>query len=227
MSDRPLSNSRFFREAFFDDIPTIIDIHNANVLQGDFDPTAQNHRAQGNSAVQGFMLAPVTEPDLSQKIGTGHRFFLALIRSSPEGLTVDTDLAHEEPPHECEQDIPAGYISISTPTLTPDMLQSISWSNDFDPALLMSDRHIYIQSVAVYRQWAGQGIGRFLYQCIYEAFPTSCLSLFVATKPLCNERSLEFHHRQGFSPVGTWRKPQFLGLKDYESLIFFREAHTE
>lgn len=221
MSDRPLSPSRFFREASFDDISAIIDLHNANVR-----PDASDSTDQGNMA-QGFLLAPMTESDIRKKIGTSHRFFLALIHSPTEELNVNADLACPEQYCAHEQEIPLGYISISTSTPTPETIQSIRWSNDFDPDLLMSDRHIYIGSVAVHPEWAGQGIGRFLYQSIYQTFPTSCLSLFVATKPLCNERSLTFHYRQGFHPVGTLRSPQFLDLQDYESLLFFREAQPK
>lgn len=228
MGDR-LSDALCFREASGEDIPAILAIHNANVRRANSsEPSLPTGTVQEIEA-QGFLLAEMKESELRQKLGSSHRFFLALSQATdapseaPE-IRADSDSIEEHP--NPQENIPVGYVSTSTPNLTTESLQSIHWVSDFDPTQLMGDRHVYIQVVAVCPQWTGRGIGRFIYQSIYQTFPNSCLSLFVATKPLRNERSLNFHYRQGFRPVGTFRSPQLIDLKDYESLLFFREAQA-
>ncbi len=91
-------------------------------------------------------------------------------------------------------------------------------------AQILSDRHWYIKIVATDLRTVGQGVGQFLYQSLVTQFPNAVFSAFIVTQPVFNQRSLRFHEKQGFRPMGVFRQARFLDLDNYESTLVFKSC---
>lgn len=160
-----------------------------------------NVRSKATSTQHGFLLCEVTEDELLKKREEEVQYFVAT-GTSNEIL---------------------GYVAVSTPRITSDFLEQVSWQDDTYKNLVTRDGNRYIQVVAVKPEHTSQGIARFLYESLYHEFPDSFFTAFVVTKPVKNLRSLDFHNKQGFQKIGTIQLEQFLDMKDYESVLLLKE----
>lgn len=158
-------------------------------------------RGQHSSEDRGFLLAKTDEDELVKNLNSKTQYFIAVAFN----------------------DEVVGFLAISRPKISEPFLNHILWQDDSCKSKILSDRHIYIQNIATQRDYMGKGIARFLYQSLYEIFPNSVFSTFVVTKPILNQRSILFHEKQGFQQVGTIKHDQFLDLKNYESVLLFKE----
>lgn len=116
-----------------------------------------------------------------------------------------------------------GYLALSK-KIDKNILQKVRWENNFDHKSIMSDRHIYIAVSAIKPGIIGKGVGQFLYKQLYLNYPNYIYSAFIAIKPYKNERSLDFHLRQGFCVVGHYKNKYFCGLNNYESKLLCKSS---
>lgn len=158
-------------------------------------------RGQNFSEDYGFLLAKTSEDELVKNLNSKTQYFIAV------------DFKDEV----------VGFLAISRPKISDRFLNHILWQDDSYKRKILTDRHIYIQIIATKRDCMGKGVARFLYQSLYQLFPNSVFSTFVVTKPILNHRSILFHQKQGFQQIGTIKHEQFLDLKNYESVLLFKE----
>jgi len=162
-----------------------------------------NINVRGNSISKhdGFLLAQITEQEILQKLENGTQYFVA------------TDDGNEI----------LGFLAVSIPKVDSTFLNQVLWKDPSYKNKIARENNLYIQTVAVQPNCRGQGVAQFLYKSLYEKFSTSFFTTFVVAKPIENSRSLLFHEKQGFLPVGTVYYEQFLDLKNYESILLLRE----
>jgi L-amino acid N-acyltransferase YncA len=160
-----------------------------------------NVRGDRLSPNSGFLLAKTTEAEIQQNLTQGIKYFVA-VNFSGEVL---------------------GFLAWAKPKISQEFLNQIIWQDETCKNKLFSDRHLYIKIVATKLNCQGKGIAQFMYNSLYEKFVNSFISTFVVSKPLGNERSIQFHEKQGFQQVGILRKDRFLDLENYESILMFKE----
>lgn len=158
-------------------------------------------RGQNYSHENGFLLAQTTEDEFIERLSHKTRYFLAVN----------------------DDDSVLGFLAFSKPKISNEILNQIIWQDYEHSEKLMSDQHIYIEMVATKLDYMGKGIARFMYESLYEKFPNSLLSTFIVAKPIANERSMIFHQKQGFHPIGSLRYERFLDLENYESILMLKE----
>jgi L-amino acid N-acyltransferase YncA len=161
-----------------------------------------NVRNQDLLSDRGFLLAKTTESEILQKISRSTQYFVA--------TTVNDKVL--------------GFVTISKPKISKDFLNQIIWKSNSYKDKIINDKHLYLQTSATHPEYGGRGVARFLYESLYKKFPDSYISAFIVTKPICNNRSLAFHSKQGFQPIGTLQAEQFLDLQNYESVLMFKET---
>lgn len=83
---------------------------------------------------------------------------------------------------------------------------------------------LFIEKVAIAPDAHGQGIGRKLYQHLFEVHPDATFFTALVEKPLANKGSEGFHTKMGFERVGTFRDGSFGALDEYQSGIFLRPS---
>ena len=160
-----------------------------------------NVRTNLRSLDRGFLIAEVNEQSIRDNLSRGTQYWVAA-PSSGEIL---------------------GIVAISRPKISMEMLKKIEWDEESYQNKVRDPRHIFIQVLATKREWSGRGVAQFMYRSLYETFPNSFFSLFVVINPIVNERSLNFHLKQGFTQIGTIRSDEFLDLKNYEDALMFKE----
>jgi L-amino acid N-acyltransferase YncA len=114
-----------------------------------------------------------------------------------------------------------GYAKVSN-ALDESILSSLTW---LDPLLATSVRNgkiLHIEHIAVDPRHVGKGIGRSFYEWLMRRQPKSVPCAFVALTPRCNASSLRFHASLGFEKAAIFRRGEFLGQNDYQSLLLVR-----
>lgn len=149
----------------------------------------------------GFLLAKTTEEEILKSLSSANQYFIA-VNSNDEVL---------------------GFLALSRPKISHDFLDQIVFKDNSYKDKILSDRHIYIKVIATHKKYMGKGIAQLMYQSLYQRFPHSFLSAFVVSKPISNDRSIRFHHQQGFTQIGIFQKDIFIDLQNYESILFFKE----
>ncbi|MGG6296908.1 N-acetyltransferase family protein [Leptolyngbya sp. AN02str] len=144
-----------------------------------------------------FLIAKISPEDIAQQLAKATQYFVALDSQSHV----------------------LGLVSISRPHITEEFIQQVTWANQSWIDQILSDRHIYINTLGIHNQHQGKGIAQQLYRSLYQRFPGACFSAFVVTRPVLNERSLAFHEKQGFRNVGTFARDTFLNFQNYASAL--------
>lgn len=114
---------------------------------------------------------------------------------------------------------PAGYLITSQDIPEVGSLQWLMDNSEF----LSDQRHCHVREIAVAPKHLQQGVGRLLYKKLSEENPLAWISSFVATKPVFNQASMDFHRRLGFKEAAHFRSPCFFGINDYSSTLFVRK----
>lgn len=163
-----------------------------------------NVRGENGSNDYGFLLVKTTEKEVITNLSNSFQYFVA-VNDSNDVL---------------------GFLSLSQPKITDEFLNQMLWQDNYfsDKIVNNQERHLYINVVATKREYIGQGIGKFMYQSLYEQFPKSLLSSFIVTQPIFNHRSLIFHQKQGFQRIATFKCPQMMDLQNYESILMLKET---
>lgn len=192
-----------FREAENNNIPAIVNIHNSSVRRK---PGwwGQLRRFLGMSLPdRGFLLTPTTEEEVSQKLASSARYFVA------------TNSDHKV----------VGFVTLLQPIISDAMLNQMIWKDESFKTKIANENHFYINIVATRLDCMGKGVARFMYESLYQLFPNAYFSAFVVTQPIINNRSLIFHQKQGFEQIGVFRSEKVLDLENYESVLFFKEIN--
>jgi L-amino acid N-acyltransferase YncA len=116
-----------------------------------------------------------------------------------------------------------GFIRFSKGKIEKSFLKTITFENPHIEEKILSPNHIYIEIIAVNPDFIGQKVGQFMYKTLFNKFPHCYFSAFVVNKPISNQRSLNFHLKQGFNIIGKLNCEKFLELHNYESLLMFKE----
>ncbi|MEG5084165.1 GNAT family N-acetyltransferase [Microcoleus sp. AT8-B4] len=159
-------------------------------------------RGQNTSIERGFLLTQITEDEIVQSLNNSCKYFVS---AKTDGEIV-------------------GFVAISQPKISDEILDKIIWKDEVFKKRVTSDRHFYLERVATKLDWMGRGVAQFMYNEIYQVFPTSLISLFIVTQPIANTRSLMFHQKQGFEQIGTLQIDRFLDLENYECIVMFKET---
>ena len=110
----------------------------------------------------------------------------------------------------------AGYL-ISSPDI-PEVT-SLEWLVNLTH-LPLETCHRHVREIAVFPSRLKKGVGRQLYSELSFAYNITCISAFVAMRPVCNVASEAFHRKLGFREAAYFRSPDFLGYQDYSSTLF-------
>lgn len=124
------------------------------------------------------------------------------------------------------------YLSEFYVSLTENKVSGYIWINKEYPKLRLSnttftenidlERVIYIKQVAVNPDFARRGIATNIYNYIFEQFTNQEIVACVATKPLINQPSINYHLKLGFKEIGTLVIPDYLGFETYEANVYYR-----
>ncbi|RMG08154.1 MAG: N-acetyltransferase [Cyanobacteria bacterium J055] len=159
-----------------------------------------NVRMNLTSLDRGFLIAEVNEQSVRDNLSRGTQYWVAARAN----------------------DI-LGFVAISQPKISTEMLKQIDWNEESYQDKVRDPRHIFIQVLATQTEWSGRGVAQFMYRSLYDTFPNSFFSLFVVINPIVNQRSMNFHLKQGFKQIGTIRWEEFLDLKNYEDALMFKD----
>lgn len=162
-----------------------------------------NVRGKQLNLDRGFLLADTSETEILTKVNQGTRYFIA-VDSTEQVL---------------------GFLSLAKPIITADFLDLIRWENGGNPEQVLQENHFYIPVVATRWDVMGQGVARFLYESLESQFPATCFSCFIVTQPIYNQRSIQFHQKQGFYQIDRLKQDIFLDMKNYESVLMFKPAN--
>ncbi|WP_072619988.1 GNAT family N-acetyltransferase [Spirulina major] len=157
----------------------------------------RNARGACDRFDRGFLLEPTSLDAVQGALGKGTRYLVAVN----------------------EGDRILGFVMIALSLLNPVLRDKITWTNPHIPAQTQRDNHRYIQILAVHPDVAGRGVARTLYESLPIQFPNTLFSAIVVWQPIQNQRSLQFHQRQGFIELGRLRAEQFLDLHNYEAIV--------
>ncbi len=116
-----------------------------------------------------------------------------------------------------------GFICLSN-QIDKNILLSVKWKNKYDSKFLLLNKYFYIDVVAIKPDFIGKGIGKHLYKQLYLTYSNFIFTLFIASKPYINKRSLNFHLKQEFRVIGHYKNNSFCGLKNYESKLLFKNC---
>jgi L-amino acid N-acyltransferase YncA len=160
-----------------------------------------NVRTNLKSLTQGFLIAEITENSVGDHLNRSMRYFVAT-------------QSHNKI---------VGFVCISKPKISLEMLKKIKLEDLSYQSKIQDSRHLFIQVVATKREWRGQGVAQFMYRSLYQIFPNSFFSLFIVINPIYNQRSMNFHLKQGFKQIGTIEAERFLDLTNYKDALMFKE----
>jgi GNAT superfamily N-acetyltransferase len=86
----------------------------------------------------------------------------------------------------------------------------------------LARRLVWLDQIAVGDKFARRGIGRQLVSSLTKGYAGAPLASAVVEQPIENTASIRFHLREGFRRAGCFRAEEFMGLRGYQSGIFFR-----
>ncbi len=181
-----------------------LNFREANVSDAPSIVTIHNSNAIANlnSIDGGFLLSDVNEKAVVDQLSRSTRYFVATL---PNKEII-------------------GFVCVSRPKISAEMLTKIQWEDTMSYEKVQDPRHLFLHVVATRRNWSSQGVGQFMYRSLYDSFPSSFISLFVVVNPIANQRSMNFHTKQGFKKIGTIKADRFLDFKNYEEVLMLKET---
>ena len=118
-----------------------------------------------------------------------------------------------------------GFIELSL-SAGNDILQQVEWFDQEkkDRILAAKEKVLYIEKIAVNKEFKRHGMGAALYQHLFNELPDHSFYAFVMQKPHRNSVSLSFHQKLGFDVAGIFRANEFTGFKNYESVVLLKTS---
>src|SRR5262245_49269338 len=98
-------------------------------------------------------------------------------------------------------------------------IPEIRWSAAAD---FLGSPAIYVDRIAARPGYQGHGVGRALYEALFQQFPSHGFLAGVAESPMHNGASIHFHDRLGFQRVGTYGPARLGGVDNYVGGVFYR-----
>jgi hypothetical protein len=115
----------------------------------------------------------------------------------------------------------AGHVNISFDL--PDEFEILEWYNKQDYINLKTAKDvIYIIHIAIKKEYAMKGCGKFLYNNLFNSFNTHLILSSVIVKPYKNEYSYNFHKKCGFRDI-AYNKNDIIGDIHFESIYMLKE----
>jgi ribosomal protein S18 acetylase RimI-like enzyme len=98
-------------------------------------------------------------------------------------------------------------------------IPEIRWSAAPD---FLDSPAVYVDRIAARPGYQGHGVGRALYEALFQQYPSHGFFAGVAESPMHNGASVRFHDRLGFRRVGTYGPVRLGGVDDYVGGVFYR-----
>jgi len=159
-------------------------------------------REKENYKEQGFLLERINIQDIKKEISDPEKKYYVLINKSNNIL---------------------GYVSLAN-NIDNSIISYVEWEGNFDKKLIYSKKHKYLAVLVIDKNYTGLGLAQYIYKQLFEKYPGSIFTAFIATNPFKNRKSLDFHYKQGFIIGGRFRKDNFCGLKNYKSLFLYKKT---
>ncbi len=114
----------------------------------------------------------------------------------------------------------AGHVHISFKL--PDEFEQLDWYNNKEYLMLKNAKNvIYIQHIAIKKEYAGKGCGKYLLNRLFYKFNQHLILSSVIVKPYCNEYSYMFHKKCGFYVVAYYNN-DVIGKMHFESIYMLK-----
>jgi predicted GNAT superfamily acetyltransferase len=81
---------------------------------------------------------------------------------------------------------------------------------------------VYVDRIAARPGYQGRGVGRALYEVLFQQYPSHGFFAGVAESPMHNGASILFHDRLGFRRVGTYGPTRLGSVDNYVGGVFYR-----
>ena len=81
---------------------------------------------------------------------------------------------------------------------------------------------VYVDRIAARPGYQRLGVGRALYEALFQQYPSHGFFAGVAVSPVRNAASIRFHDRLGFRRVGTFGPARLGEFDDYIGGVFYR-----
>lgn len=118
-------------------------------------------------------------------------------------------------------DIIVGFIELSL-SVDESVLKKIKWLNNRFRRGFENVEKLYIEKVAVKQEYQQKNVAKFLYETVFSKYPEYIFYSFVVKKPYLNNVSMNFHKKMGFVEAAKFETENFLGLENYESMMFIK-----
>ena len=103
------------------------------------------------------------------------------------------------------------------------LMPQVKWN---DASIASIPTLIYLYKKVVDLGWRRRGVASRLYESLFKEFPMYSYIGATVEKPVINQPSQMFREKLGFIRVGTFSAPEFEGLKNYQSGIYFKRAYN-
>jgi ribosomal protein S18 acetylase RimI-like enzyme len=114
-----------------------------------------------------------------------------------------------------------GFIQISF-LLDVNVINELEWYGENLRSTFEKGKKLYIEKVAVKREYRGEDLGMFMYESIFAKYPDYIFYSFVVKKPSTNIVSLKFHKKMGFIEAAEFKANKFLDIENYESVMLMK-----
>ncbi len=104
------------------------------------------------------------------------------------------------------------------------IIDNLDWVDEKDKKILLKNDYLLISKIATRRGIRRKGIGKFLYENLFENYKDKDFFAFIVTKPVENKTSIKFHKKMGFRKVAYFSKNEFMDIKNYESILLVKEC---
>ena len=114
-----------------------------------------------------------------------------------------------------------GFIHVSL-SINVKVINELEWYGENLRCTFEKGKKLYIEKVAVKKEYQGEDIGMFMYESIFAQFPEYIFYSFVVKKPVTNVVSVNFHKKMGFIEAARFKAKKFLDINNYESVMLVK-----
>ena len=137
--------------------------------------------------------------------------FKAHILNHPDTISIATT----------RDEVVVGFLEVS-PTVGDSVIHVLNWKDQNYKKIFENRKKIYIEKVAVRRDYLRHKVASFLFESLFAKYQKSIFYSFIVEKPVKNKASLNFHKKLGFREVAIFRVDEFLGIKNYQSIMLMK-----
>ena len=119
------------------------------------------------------------------------------------------------------ENIIAGFIELSS-LFDVNVIKRLEWFDEKVRIKFENMKKLYIVKVAVKQEYQRKNVGMFMYNAIFAKYPEHIIYSFIVKKPYDNIVSLNFHKKMGFIETAKFKAENFLGIKNYESVMLLK-----